>query len=336
VEAAVTSAVEHGVAGHALSGQARSGDRGVFLEYRDGVLAAVIDGLGHGDEAANAAEAAARVLTSMPDAPVEDLVTRCHEALRGTRGVAMSIASLDLAHATLTWLGVGNVDGVLARAIKGGAGNDEGIIAAGGIVGYRMPTLRARRIALQPGDTLVLASDGVKHGFRAEILPVRDAQQVADHILANWAKASDDACVLVARYRGSAHDGSRVDVDGEAGVAQARIRTRDRARSLGFQPADIEALATAVSELARNIVDHAVTGEITFVPVHDERRTGLSVRARDRGPGIGDVQRALEDDFSTGGGLGCGLSAARRFVDDMRVETEVGAGTVITITKWLR
>jgi serine/threonine-protein kinase RsbT len=72
------------------------------------------------------------------------------------------------------------------------------------------------------------------------------------------------------------------------------------------------------------------------VAVRDERRTGLSVRARDRGPGIADVARALQDDYSTAGGLGCGLSGARRFVDDFHVETELGAGTVITITKWLR
>jgi anti-sigma regulatory factor (Ser/Thr protein kinase) len=335
MDQAVTSSIELGVAGRAHSGQEASGDCGVFCEFRGGALVAAIDGLGHGAEATTAAAAAARLLEGAPHEPIADLVRRCHAELRATRGVAMSLASFDYARSTVTWLGIGNVDGVLVRAFAGGPG-DEALVMAGGIVGYRMPNLNPRQVGLQPGDTVVFATDGVKSGFRAEILPVRSAQQIADKILAGWSKGSDDACAVVARFRGNDDDGSRVDVDGEAGVAQARIRTRDRARSLGFPASDVEALATAVSELARNIVDHAVTGEITFLAVHESSRAGLTVCARDRGPGIRDVARALADDFSTGGGLGCGLSGARRLVDDLHVETELGAGTLITITKWVR
>jgi len=209
-------------------------------------------------------------------------------------------------------------------------------VTIGGIVGYRMPSVRVRELAFEPGDTVAFVTDGIKTGFRAEIVNVRSAQTIAEMIVQRWSKGSDDACAVVARYRGSPHDGSRVDVDGEAGVSEARVRTRDRARSLGFSAIDVEALATAVSEIARNLVVHAFGGEITFAPVRTDRRKGLAIRARDRGPGIADVTRALQDDFTTRSGLGCGLSGARRLVDDLHVETELGAGTIITITKWVR
>jgi anti-sigma regulatory factor (Ser/Thr protein kinase) len=330
----MSGVVEHAIAGSTHSGQAESGDRGLFAEFRGGALVAAIDGLGHGSEAAEAARAAARVLEAEPGTRPEDLVARCHDALRATRGVAMSLASFDFARATLRWIGVGNVEGMMVRAMGGG---HEALVTAGGIVGYRMPpSLRVRELTIAPGDTLAFATDGIKSGFRGEIVNVRSAEQIAELIVSRWGKGNDDACAVVARFRGSPNDGSRVDVDGEAGVSEARVRTRDRARSLGFSPREVEALATAVSELARNIVVHASGGEITFAAVADERRRGLAIRVRDRGPGIPDVVRALEDDFTTKDGLGCGLSGARRLVDDLHVETELGAGTVITITKWLR
>jgi len=327
------SALEHGISVRALAGQRLSGDRGLCVEFRNGVLVAAIDGLGHGDEAAAAADVAARVLENMRGAPIGEIIERCHEQLHGTRGVAMSLAVFDIPHASMTWAGIGNVDAVLVRAEPGAGGCDEALVMAGGIVGYRLPAFPTRTFIVHPGDTLVLATDGIRHGFRAEVMPVRDPQQIADDIVSKWGKTNDDACAVVARFRGNANDGSRVDVEGEADVAQARIRTRDQARALGFATTEVEALATAVSELARNILVHAVRGEIAFARIGDR---GIRVCARDRGPGIANIARALEDDFSTSGGLGCGLSGARRLVDDLRIDTELGAGTVITITKWLR
>ena len=330
------SAVEHGIAVKALSGQRHSGDRGLCVEFRHGVLVAAIDGLGHGDEAAAAADIAARVIETAPGLPIGEIVESCHRQLHGTRGVAMSLAVFDGSRTSMTWAGIGNVDGVLVRATPGNGGCDEALVTTGGIVGYRLPGFPTRTFIVHPGDTIVLATDGIKHGFRSDIMPVRTPQQIADDIVARWSKGTDDACAVVARFRGNAHDGSRVDVDGEADVAQARIRTRDQARAAGFDGPAVEALATAVSELARNILVHAVRGEIAFARVGEHGRSGIRVCARDHGPGIGNVARALEDDFSTSGGLGCGLSGARRLVDDLHVDTELGAGTVITITKWLR
>ncbi len=329
-------AVEHATAGTPLAGQAASGDRAFFASFEHGALVAVIDGLGHGFEACTAADAATQVLGAEPAAPLELLVERCHERLRATRGVAMSLAAFDTRSAHMTWLGIGNVEGVLGRSPTGGPARDEALTCRGGIVGYRLPRLHTRTVDVHPGDTLVFASDGIRPGFRAEITSVRDPSDIARQIVERWATGKDDACVVVARYRGELAAGTRVDIEDETSVAEARIRARDLARACGFSAAEVEALATAVSELAHNLVDHAGGGQIEFARLRDGERDGVSVIARDRGPGIADVALALQDGYTTGRGLGCGLSGAQRFVDDLRVETELGVGTVITLTKWLR
>jgi serine/threonine-protein kinase RsbT len=267
---------------------------------------------------------------------VEELVTRCHGRLRATRGAAMSLAHIDVTHANVSWIGVGNVEGLLVRAFAAAPAVHEALSSRGGIVGYRLPALQARSHAIHPADTLVLATDGIKTGFRGEVTSVRDVHEIATHIMSQWATGKDDACVVVARYRGDRATDTRIDLDDEAGVAEARIRTRDHARRLGFSAADVEAIATAVSELARNVLVHARGGDVVLVEVQDGARRGLVVMARDRGPGIADVNLALQDGFSTASGLGYGLPGARRLVDDLHVETELGVGTIVTIKKWLR
>lgn len=127
----------------------------------------------------------------------------------------------------------------------------------------------------------------------------------------------------------------RVEIGEAADVFVARRRAREFATRQGFALAPADALATAVSEVARNIVVHALRGEVAFGVARSRRRTGVRVVARDRGPGIADPARALQDGYSTSGGLGFGLSGARRLVDLFRIESAVGGGTVITMTKWL-
>src|SRR5436309_11591566 len=105
--------LEWGVAELTLPGQTQSGDRFVLKLFDGGALAGVIDGLGHGDEAAAAAVAAATILEAHPHEPVATLVSRCHQQLQRTRGAVMSLASFDARENTLTWIAVGNVEGVL-------------------------------------------------------------------------------------------------------------------------------------------------------------------------------------------------------------------------------
>ena len=188
--------VNAGVAAVALGGQTSSGDRGVVLPVPGGVLVAAIDGLGHGEEAGRAAEAAVAALADDPSQPVDELVRRCHARMRQTRGAVMTLASF--VRGGMTWVGVGNVDGILVRS----AGVD-GVNTRGGIVGFQLPALTPRRFDVAPGDTVVLATDGIRYGFRMAV-DRREPQEIADAILTGFAKSTDDARVVVARYIGVA------------------------------------------------------------------------------------------------------------------------------------
>lgn len=117
-------------------------------------------------------------------------------------------------------------------------------------------------------------------------------------------------------------------------VVVARQYARELAAGLGFGATDLTLLATAISEIARNITTYAGSGELTLEVVHGSGRRGLRVVARDEGPGIADLERALQDGYSTGGGLGLGLPGARRLVDEFDVATAPGRGTTVTLTKW--
>ena len=185
-------------AGTALSGQTSSGDRGVVVPFPGGALVAVIDGLGHGKDACKAAEIAEQVLIEAPYESVTELMKRCHERLRATRGAVISLASFDEHRSTMTWLGVGNVEGLLVRAQSGST--TEAVAMRGGTVGYMLPPLHPRTLAVHPGDTLVLATDGIRHGFKQEVILSRTPEQIVEQVMAKWAKTSDDTCVVVARY----------------------------------------------------------------------------------------------------------------------------------------
>jgi serine/threonine-protein kinase RsbT len=105
---------------------------------------------------------------------------------------------------------------------------------------------------------------------------------------------------------------------------------------LGFDGADLTLIATAISEVARNIVDHAKKGEIVLEPVNNGSKRGIVIMARDDGPGIADVTKAMEYGYSTRKGLGVGLPGAKWLMDEFDIDTEVGKGTTVTMKKWLR
>lgn len=190
-------------AGRPLLGERESGDLHVVERFPAGMLFAALDGLGHGDEAALAARAAVDLLGRHAGDGVISLVRRCHEALRETRGVAMSVASFDAREGTLAWLGVGNVEGVLVRADPDADPPRESLMLRGGVVGYRLPALRATVLSVAPGDVLVFATDGIDAGFAPDLAAgAEEPPLLADRILGKWGKATDDALVLVARFEG--------------------------------------------------------------------------------------------------------------------------------------
>jgi len=125
-----------------------------------------------------------------------------------------------------------------------------------------------------------------------------------------------------------------VRIRDESDVVVARRRSRELAAQQGFSNAAAEALATAVTEIARNIVVHAQSGEILFGALADSARRGVIVTASDTGAGIRDIEQAMQDGFSTRGGVGFGLPGARRLVDEFEIESKVGSGTTITLRKW--
>ncbi len=192
--------IDWGVAGAALSGQVVSGDRFVVAGFPDGALVAVVDGLGHGEQAAAASEIAAATLAAHASEPVIALTRRCHDALHSTRGVVLTLASLNGPENTMTWLGVGNIEGVLLRVAARSARDAERVMLRGGVVGYQLPPLHASALSLMRGDTLILATDGIKSTFADNLTLADPPQQIADHILVRCNKHMDDALVLVVRY----------------------------------------------------------------------------------------------------------------------------------------
>lgn len=193
--------IECGVAARPLSGQNEIGDLHAVVHFDGGAIVAVIDGLGHGPEAAAAARVATEVVEKNAKESVITLMRLCHEKLKPTRGVVMSVASFSQSDSTITWLGVGNVEGVLLHRDPYGTLTQEVLPLRGGVIGDQLPPLVASIVPVVKGDTLIFTTDGVRPGFADSLKP--DAAQVtADAILAGFARGTDDALVLVARYAG--------------------------------------------------------------------------------------------------------------------------------------
>src|SRR5262249_26042286 len=128
----------------------------------------------------------------------------------------------------------------------------------------------------------------------------------------------------------------RVAIDRDADVITARQYGRDLATQVGFHGSELTVIATAISEVSRNIVSYAKRGEIILRVEQDQSRKGLVVIARDDGPGIASVEDAMRDGYSTGNSLGLGLPGARRLMDDFDIVSTLGLGTTITMKKWVR
>lgn len=196
---AVTKAelFEWGVSSLTHRGEADSGDEHVVTAFDGGVLVAVIDALGHGAEAAQAAEAAVRTLKQHAHESPVSLIRRCHEDLRGTRGAAISLASFDWQRRVMTWLGVGNVAGAIVHADPGTDRRTVSLLVRSGVVGDRLPELRASEVPLAAETTLVMATDGVHDHFTEALPATLEPQRLAERILDGYARHDDDATVLV-------------------------------------------------------------------------------------------------------------------------------------------
>jgi anti-sigma regulatory factor (Ser/Thr protein kinase) len=329
--------IDWGWAGAGLDG-GESGDAHVVLPFHGGVLVGLVDGLGHGPEAATAAKATVALLRSHAPESLPSLVERCHAGLRKTRGVVISLAALRSRDSSLTWIGVGNVDAVLLRARRSAESRDEALTTRGGVVGFQLPPLRESTLSVSSGDTLIMATDGIRAGFSSGLAIHKGPQELAESILVRDARGTDDAHVLVARYVGGgalSHDiRARVVIRHDFDIVAARLRARELGLQQGLAEGAVVAMATAVTEVARNILVHAGTGEILLGVADDGGKRGVVVVALDEGPGIPDIARAMQDGYSTANGLGLGLPGAKRLMDEFDIVSLVGGGTEVTMRKW--
>jgi serine phosphatase RsbU (regulator of sigma subunit) len=200
-----SSASEHiGFIDWAVASQAHPhemvcGDAYCVTQIANGALICVIDGLGHGSEAAEASRAAIAAISDHRDDAAEEIVAQCHDALKSTRGAVLSLAIVNSMHNRLTWVGIGNIEGILLHA----EAQHEWLPLRAGIVGCRMPSIRAIEMPISPGDLLVMFSDGITSHLLDRMYINREPVEVAERIIRTQIRRTDDALVLVARYLGN-------------------------------------------------------------------------------------------------------------------------------------
>lgn len=199
-----TGVVEWSLRERTLPGETQSGDRCLVKEVWEGVLIAVIDGIGHGGEAARAADVALETIEANAERSFSLLLQKCHSNLRKTRGVVMSLAYVDNQR-TMTWMGVGNVEGRLVRRNVQYAGKTESLLLRTGVIGGEtdvVPTFYPRGLTLIRGDLLIMATDGIKNDFDNDIDVASGPSKIADELIATKLRPNDDALVFVGRYTG--------------------------------------------------------------------------------------------------------------------------------------
>lgn len=188
-----------GVAHRPAPGEEKSGDRWFVQQSRDRAVLALIDGLGHGPEAAIAADAAHSALENPFRQSVSMLMQRCHERLRETRGAALTVMQFDTQAWQLEWAGVGNVTAVLLHPESTGKLTRTELFGRGGVAGVQLPSTASSSVRIAPGDLLVAATDGVHPNFAYGITRIEPPQQLAERLLTRYCTGYDDAMVVVAQ-----------------------------------------------------------------------------------------------------------------------------------------
>lgn len=194
-----TRPFEWGMSSLTYRGERDCGDKCLVKTFTGGALVAVIDALGHGHQAAYAAEVAVRILVQQPDEHPVTLMERCHAAMRRTRGAAISLASFDWRQRIMTWLGVGNVAGVLLRVDNRTHLRPASLLVRGGTVGDQLPDLLPSIVPLASATTLIMATDGIRSDFTEKLPSVMEPEHQARLIIDGYARNDDDATVLVFR-----------------------------------------------------------------------------------------------------------------------------------------
>lgn len=202
--------IQWAVAGRPYPGERASGDRHVVRPVAGGLLVAVVDGLGHGEEAAEAADLATWHFARERFDSLPGLFARVHDALRRTRGAVAAVAQFTPDSCRLAWAGIGNIEGCLLRAggesdASGLADGREHLLCQGGVLGSEpLPSIRVRVLGVRPGDMVVLATDGIESAFIEAIDPSIPPAVLTGRILERFARPNDDALIFAARFREAA------------------------------------------------------------------------------------------------------------------------------------
>ncbi|MEX0904676.1 MAG: SpoIIE family protein phosphatase [Balneolaceae bacterium] len=205
IESGDNLCLEWCVARYPKGGEEISGDLFFIKNSGKKVLIAVMDGLGHGEQAYEASKQAVQSLNSFTNESLISLVKKCHEDLKSTRGVVMSLAVLDSEENTLTWLGVGNVEGILLRGKDNKFKKADTILSCRGILGYKLPLLKASMISITPGDMFFFSTDGVRFGYEEEVNLRWSPESIIKKIVNTYIDSSDDSLILAARYKNVNH-----------------------------------------------------------------------------------------------------------------------------------
>ena len=194
--------IEWCTASRVAPAETESGDLHLVSQWDGGALVAVIDGLGHGPQAKVAARQAADVLAARAREPLVALVQHCHDAMRETRGAAMTLVAFDSRADTATALGVGNVEAVVVRADGQAQPARESILLRAGVVGYQLPALHPAVVSIAVGDVVVFATDGVRDDFAESVNWGEALPTLVERILERSFRGTDDALVLACKYTG--------------------------------------------------------------------------------------------------------------------------------------
>jgi negative regulator of sigma-B (phosphoserine phosphatase) len=194
--------IDVGIAYRPYPGYVRSGDAYTIQITKTGILVAVVDGLGHGPNAADTAELAITTVNTYSNEPVLKLFQRCHNRLKESWGAAMIIASIVSFTNRITWAAVGNIDGRILRADSHALPHQEVIIPKNGVVGHRLPSIHEFSTFLNFHDMIIFVTDGIRSHFSDVVSLNISSQENADRILNDYARNNDDALVLVIQYIG--------------------------------------------------------------------------------------------------------------------------------------
>ncbi|MFO0658393.1 MAG: SpoIIE family protein phosphatase [Polyangiaceae bacterium] len=353
-----------------ISGEIASGDLAMVSRTQSGVLVALIDGLGHGRSAAEAASLCARTIDEHREQELDEIFSIAHRVLRTGRGAVAAIARLDAVRREIEFAGIGNIATTIVHANKGSGASKVSPLTMAGVLGSAYRKIRSQRLPFDAGDAVLMHTDGVRSRFDPIVIQSATAQSAADEIISVYGKDTDDAGCLFVRAvsakpaASSSHlraaevsspslpSSSSMPVEAEVFrtiplrvVADAQVvalETRRLAADLGTATRAQWEAGIAASELASLAIQYGVDGVLTLKKIRRPNQS-IEIELVDRGSGLralasllserGAVVGSVEKRTSAIEGVVVGLGSALRLMDSIEVITDATGGLRIIARK---